>query len=1404
MEPKMQHILSHIDFQSMFHAMKSGFIYGQVVTDSFGKPIDFRILQVNSAFERITSLQAKDVLNKSILEVDSTLSHDTFSWIEVCGNVAITTESIEVEFFSSHFTMWLHMQVFSPKTGFFVSILEDITRRKTIEIENTSNERRLHALIRVLQYQHDDISSLMNNALHEAVKITESTMGYVYLFNNKTQKFDGRFFSHVLSKKEQVPATTEFDIAKDTMILQNVIHDKQSIFDNHYNESTLHISEPPQEHIIISRYLAVPVFFAEQIVAVVVVANKQEDYTTTDELQVRLLMDGVWHIVENKKARQEVEYEKTIQHNLAESLSNSPLGMMYWKYHDGVATVLEWNRTAEKIFGWNSEEMVGHNFLDKLYYPDDIENSHRRIQTLQKTTESYHFQNKCYTKNNQLLTIKWFVSYIKKDDDQTIYGMSLAENLTEIEQAKQNVELIKKQFEYALEGSRAGSWDWYIAIDELYVNNRWLEIVGFDEHQIQALGFVSKMDFWLHSIHPADIELYKKELHKHLAKETDYYHCEYRILCKKKQWIWIEDRGKITQTSDSGKPTRMSGTIQDITYQKEIFHELEIRNELSSAFLEKPGTSIFARILQTILRVTGSEDGVIGYFGENETCHIAAIPNQPFQNTYHPLPINLHKREWGKTVWGKFLLKKEKTSSLPLKFSLLPGYKTFARSIITPIYHKEELVGFFIVEDTSKYPPSSTRKIVQIIATRMSPLFYSRLQTILNEEKRYVAEQNLIASEEKLEIALDASNIGSWEWQMEKDLLTFDSRCIRMLGYTEEEFKKKGISRWNQVIHPNDMDKNDSDYRHYYYGSKPHHGVDVRMVHQSGSHIWVSKRGKFTQHDLEGKPVQMNGTITEITKLKNAQLETKSQKDELEWLSLGHQELLKKITASSLFQYIADSLSKKIPNSLLFVLESSLDQKTLHMKSVSTTSKSMKEKILQWVIPQMSQYSIRVTDDYQPILASKTLFEVPKSLLLHSMGFFSKTITRFLNHVIGVKKMHMIGLTGNKGHLGSVILVQHEDTPLPNVKTIESFVYKASLVLERILLETEEKASKIRLEQVTEHAKSIIWETDTDAKILFISPYVKELLGYSPEELIQSKSWYELHTNSEIDRMKDLFERKIQQGKPFKNIFTELKKKDGSILYVSSNAVPILNNETVIGFRGVDYDITLLKNIDQAKNEFINTVSHEMRTPLTVLKEANLILEMGALNDQQKSVLQISKKNVDRLARIINNVLDYQKLQARKVVLSYETIDLREFLDDIYESYIVVANKKNIQLETQIRTKNPFLTIDEDKLYEVVGNLLDNAIKYTETGFVHIKVQDANSKTLRFIVADTGTGIDKNEIPKLFKVFSQTSTVHSRRSGSTGLGLAICKEIVELFQGSIQVESKVGEGTTFLIDIPRR
>ena len=258
-------------------------------------------------------------------------------------------------------------------------------------------------------------------------------------------------------------------------------------------------------------------------------------------------------------------------------------------------------------------------------------------------------------------------------------------------------------------------------------------------------------------------------------------------------------------------------------------------------------------------------------------------------------------------------------------------------------------------------------------------------------------------------------------------------------------------------------------------------------------------------------------------------------------------------------------------------------------------------------------------------------------------------------------------------------------------------------------------------------------------------------------------------------------------------------------MYVSSSGVPIFDNGVVSGFRGSDYDITTLKNIDKAKNEFINTVSHEMRTPLTVIKEASGILGMGELSQEQKEVLKISKNNIDRLSRIINDVLDYQKLQAKKVELVYEEVDLKEFFAEIISAHKPLVEKKGLIISSSFHTGNTVLLTDGDKLYEVMGNLINNAIKYTDEGSIKIVVKDkifTNSIVIQVI--DTGVGIPKKELPKLFKAFSQTSGVNSRKTGSTGLGLVICKEIVELFGGTITVNSSVGLGTTFSVELPQK
>ncbi|MDD5355783.1 MAG: PAS domain-containing sensor histidine kinase, partial [Candidatus Omnitrophica bacterium] len=229
-----------------------------------------------------------------------------------------------------------------------------------------------------------------------------------------------------------------------------------------------------------------------------------------------------------------------------------------------------------------------------------------------------------------------------------------------------------------------------------------------------------------------------------------------------------------------------------------------------------------------------------------------------------------------------------------------------------------------------------------------------------------------------------------------------------------------------------------------------------------------------------------------------------------------------------------------------------------------------------------------------------------------------------------------------------------------------------------------------------------------------------------------------------------------------------------------------------------------LKEVINMKTDFTSTVSHELRTPLAAIKEGiSIVLDgtSGAISKDQKEFLDIAKKNVDRLTRIINEILDFQKLESGKMAFHLQTNDINDVAEEIGKIMRGVMEKKNLNLILELDEKLPKIQFDRDRIIQVFTNLINNAVKFTEKG--NVKIQ--TSKAANFIVVsvkDTGIGIKESDIPFLFERFKQLDSGMTRKPGGTGLGLAICKDIVEKHNGKIWVESKVGEGSIFGFTLP--
>jgi two-component system phosphate regulon sensor histidine kinase PhoR len=250
--------------------------------------------------------------------------------------------------------------------------------------------------------------------------------------------------------------------------------------------------------------------------------------------------------------------------------------------------------------------------------------------------------------------------------------------------------------------------------------------------------------------------------------------------------------------------------------------------------------------------------------------------------------------------------------------------------------------------------------------------------------------------------------------------------------------------------------------------------------------------------------------------------------------------------------------------------------------------------------------------------------------------------------------------------------------------------------------------------------------------------------------------------------------------------------------------VPIIGmNNVWKGVLLVFHDITELKKLEQMRKDFVANVSHELKTPVTSIKGFTETLLDGAMNNQEtlEAFLSIILKESDRLQSLILDLLELSKIEQQGFQLSIQKLDLRLLLEEVITIINGKAVEKDMRLKFFCKLEKVFIEGDADRLKQVFINLIGNAINYTpREGEVTVILLD-NGENVRIHVKDSGVGIEKEEIPRIFERFYRVDRARSRNSGGTGLGLAIVKHLVEAHQGTISVRSELGKGSEFIIEL---
>lgn len=252
-------------------------------------------------------------------------------------------------------------------------------------------------------------------------------------------------------------------------------------------------------------------------------------------------------------------------------------------------------------------------------------------------------------------------------------------------------------------------------------------------------------------------------------------------------------------------------------------------------------------------------------------------------------------------------------------------------------------------------------------------------------------------------------------------------------------------------------------------------------------------------------------------------------------------------------------------------------------------------------------------------------------------------------------------------------------------------------------------------------------------------------------------------------------------------------------------ALPIAHADgKVSGVVALFHDISRLKQVDEIRRDFVANVSHELRTPLSIF-HGNLetLLEGNDLNgDEKHHIYQVMKRHSDRLNLLANDLLSLAQLESKEATLHLVEINLRDFLEEATRDWTNRVAKKNLRLELQVPMPFPAVRADERRLEQVVNNLLDNAVKYSnQSGRIIVEAAAADQEVL-LSVRDEGVGVAPADLPRIFERFYRADRARSRELGGTGLGLSIVKHIAQLHGGRVEADSTLGQGTTIRVILP--
>jgi len=663
---------------------------------------------------------------------------------------------------------------------------------------------------------------------------------------------------------------------------------------------------------------------------------------------------------------------------------------------------------------------------------------------------------------------------------------------------------------------------------------------------------------------------------------------------------------------------------------------------------------------------------------------------------------------------------------------------------------------------------------------------------------------NLQKERQRLDYIIRGTNLGTWEWNVQTGETIFNDRWANIIGYNLDEISPISIETWMKYAHPDDLEKSGKALERHFRGETEFYHFQSRMKHKDGHWVWVLDRGKVVSWTEDGKPLWMYGTHQEITDVKKLEEELKENANKFQ----GIYDLSP--VGITLNDYAAGDFIEI--NEALYAPAGYTKEEFLKLSYWDITPKEYQEQEAEQL------RSMERTGKYGPyekeyIRKDGTRYPVLLNGVVYKNQDGRKLILSIVQDITEIKKAEE-KLVRQQQALRAL----NEINAISGKETKEQLREALKLGLDFLGLEMA-IISHINQEENTytvlvQHSKKQNLSDNMvfDLGKTYCSITLSEFSLVTIHEMGQSEySGHPCYSEFELEAYIGV--PIILNGKTYGTInFSSSHKLNRPFDESEKEFILLLSRWVNTTFernefiQSLETAKLLAESASKAKEAFLTNMSHEIRTPLNGIIGMVRELQKEELTQKQRNHIDRTNKASKHLLQIINNILDIAKIEAGELQLETRHFSLKELLNDVNSILKAQADVKNINFSVYIdETVSEAFIGDEARLRQILINLAGNAIKFTEKGEVSIqccggKINKQRQKVF-LTIKDTGIGMDEAYTNKLFQKFQQEDASVTRKFGGTGLGMVITKELVELMNGTIEVQSAKGVGTEINISL---